>query len=208
MTAPKVEPVRHYDEHGRLLAAGVLWSEYAASAELMCQIALGVGFTILFPALVYLCASLLFSKSSGYELTAAIIFMAGMAIIAIALADWRERKWRQLRALVFYRDGLMHTPYGIPSDKAWDKVAGHHDIVRSIELEKARVGLPAPLRDRLDAVTMYSHEGTQVTLGRHLCPSISMIVAVQLNKALQDIRKAAAAPAQNAAPRAGRRKID
>jgi hypothetical protein len=198
MKEPHVAPVREYDEQGRLVSAGVVWNEYDMIAHRWCLSVAALGLLFAVPALLFLLASLMFPKQSGYELLASAIVLGFGIVSAVAFAIFLDRKWKK-RALIFRRDGLMHTPYGYLVGKTSESVAGHHDIIRSIERGPA---------DFFDAIVIYSHEGTQVSVGYRVCPTISLIVTVQLNKALQEIRKASAAPAQNATPRAGRRKVD
>jgi hypothetical protein len=169
--------VRKRDADGQLAEAGFFWTEERSHAE--------AWFTAIFYAACAMVGLGLGGIESGdKEIAGAIV--AGPALLA---AGWCIMQYfgRRARGASFYRDGQIVRLEGIPGRGRRYYIAGHWDMIRSIECHKAT--------ERLWSVRLHFNIGTSVGIALTKEEDEARIAVVQLARALQEMRDAAREPA-------------
>lgn len=159
------ERIRKINRHGELEAAGYEWHETFGFSG-------GVGALKAIVCLVF-CAVGAVNEEPLTSLAAAIAFPCTLIFWFLTCDGYPRR-------VTFHRGGRIGTRYGLNWNYFWKfKVAGHHENIASIEAHK-------------NQVRMYSHGGDIVFLGEPTDEFTAHKVAVQLTKALAEMREATA----------------
>jgi hypothetical protein len=159
------QPLRERDVDGRLLAAGVRWSENRGVAEALC-LSLAV---------------LVCMAGAGTILVSGI---GGALVLGLGIWLWRSsfRIAGCKRELVFHRDGGMKAPLGFAHyHESCREILGHNADIVSIEMRKEGAG---DIR-----VVMFFRSGDVVHAAGSLLPDEAHKIAVQLTLALAELRE-------------------
>lgn len=170
---PSVRPLREHDSDGRLVAAGAEWAELRLWAIWL------IAPLYIAPYFVFALA-LIFGLANGFPLPSVIAMLVGLLgmILSIRLANYVGQR---RRSLLIRADGSVVAPQGlhfVPRFVLKDSSIIDQALIVSIEAERDTRGEPF--------VCLYSSEGDRFTVGFR-CPAHKL--AVQLQKALRDIRR-------------------
>lgn len=158
---------RKFDAAGNLVAAGYQWREFNRMVIL-------AGFGYL-PVIAW-AAYYLLSRDAGPIQLFTIIGLAAVITIYI-----RENGVRP-KSVIFTMSGAIETPFGFGQFKD-KRIGGNHRNIVSIEV------------GRHETVHLISSEGdTIIVTGQELGPATTRKIAVQLTKALEEIRRAQMGP--------------
>lgn len=183
MTLPELwrhGPIRERDAGGRLLEAGYRWDRFRM-LEMLGFGAVAIGTLVLAPFM-----------HEGHSPE------AGVATAAVGLAMLAGLAWviRRPRMIVFTRDGRVLAPNGI-AGRFWVRNLGPIAEVSSIELTSS-------CRDF--GVVLFTTEGRTILLAERMFKADARLVAVQVTKALREMRESIATmtnqrrPASESAP--------
>lgn len=160
--------IREYDAEGRLIAAGFLWYEMREWPKTVFHVVGTLPFVLLLAACV----------TAGPDITPRLPVMGVLAAILVAsflpLVFFGFRQ----RAVIFHADGRTGTPYGIPYARGAKELFPHSEML-SIEASGPNV-------------ILYSTEGLSFSVGQRLDGWVARLIAVQLNKALTELRESQA----------------
>ena len=181
---PLVEAIREKDYAGRLINAGARWREESKFGiyETVILLVIHVG------CIAY-SISLVIDGRHGFEplwLTA-----LGIAGFVLTCRDASESCFKR-RAIFFRRDGSVFVPRGIPFDRRAGELAWRQDIFRSIEVRKTR--------EHGYAVDIHTSEGDAIMIGWKMSDATARKLAVQLTKALRELRETTARDALDLTP--------
>lgn len=177
MARDQVIKIREQDASGPLCAAGASWVELRDSYAIAGSVIACTGVVAL--ALGIASAGDSYAQRSGAA--TGLLVAAGLLIVAGVIL-WAAMR-RRHRAVVFQSDGVIYTPHGLPGYEGWRAVEGNHAGIASIESRLHRGEY---------IVVMISHEGDQVWVSQNLTQASALKVAVQLTRALAELRLAAA----------------
>lgn len=162
-----VNRFRKYDASGKLVAAGFQWQEFNIKVVL-------AGFCYI-PLLMWIAYYFLSNDAGPIQL---LLIIALAISIAIYIAGSRFRP----KSVIFTTDGTIETPFGFGGYKD-KRIGGNHRNIVSIEV------------GRREHVQMISNDGdTVVITGQELTDITARKVAVQLTKALEEIRRTQMGP--------------
>lgn len=164
---PMGPAIREHDSERRLIATGYQWDEHS-HAQLLLAVATAV-------SAFYLCIV----NYPIHGLKGALPFAATVSVSTWAVL-WM---WFQRRTVMFHRDGAVLTPYGRPNKLGARRLRIHHASIASIEVTNECDG---------NGVAIYSVEGDTYIVGHRLRAPDARLVAVQLTKALRDMRESLA----------------
>lgn len=99
-----------------------------------------------------------------------------VAIVGIGVFEWL---WDYRRVVLFWRDGTIETPNGLPDRVGMRELPVNHRAIASIELTRECRGT---------GVVIYTIEGESIVVGHKLRTADARKVAVQLTKALHQLR--------------------
>jgi len=157
-------PIRRHDTDGRLIKAGYRWDQLRLIEKLGLG---GAGTSLIVAAPVMYVGH---SPQGGFA-----CLIAGLALLAILMAI---QKWP--RVVIFTRDGDVLTPHGLPGRMFLRKLDFLHTEVVSVELT----------RDCRDyGVVLFTSEGRSVLLAERMFKADARLVAVQVTKALREMRE-------------------
>jgi hypothetical protein len=169
------KPIRERDEDGRLLAAGLQWTEMRKGA-------FGTIITIANLSLMGSMAGCvhqqMFRDSNGGLVALWLLGVCVVCVVAARLAPGR------MRALVFHEDGRTSAPYGFAHySSKYREVYGSNAEFVSIEARSH-----GPQSSDAD-VLAYSRTGGVTYVAGHLHRDNAHMVAVQLTLALAELRE-------------------
>lgn len=168
-------PTRRHDTNGSLMEAGYQWDQLRLIEKLGLG---GAGTSLIFAAPVMYVSH---SPQGGFA-----CLSAGFALLAILMA---LQKWP--RVIVFTRRGHILTPHGIPGRLFLRKLDFLHTELVSIELT----------RDCRDyGVVLFTSEGRTVLVAERMFKADARLVAVQMTKALREMRETMATMASQRRP--------
>ncbi|MEZ5898493.1 MAG: hypothetical protein R3D51_03270 [Hyphomicrobiaceae bacterium] len=179
-----VEAIRSNDPDGRLASAGAAWREESRfgmyATAILIILAIG-GFV---------CSiSLLTDGRHGLEW----LWLTAASIIGfVATCCDASESCLKRRGILFRRDGSVYVPYGIPFDRRAGDLAWTQDIFRSIEVRETR--------EHGHAVDIHTSEGDAIMIAWHMSEATARKLAVQLTKALRELREATARDALDLTP--------
>ena len=159
------QPLRERDADGRLVAAGVRWSEHRELAQAGC-LSLAV---------------LVCMAGAGTFLVSG---MGGALVLGLGIWLWRcsFRLSGRQRELLFRPDGSMKAPLGFAHyQESCREILGHNADIVSIEMRKEGAG---DIR-----VVMFFRGGDVVHAAGSLLPDEAHKIAVQLTLALVELRE-------------------
>ena len=159
-------PIRERDASGVLIAAGYRWDQY--------RILEMTGFGA-FATIMLILAPVMYANHSP---------PAGVACAAAGLAMLMGLAWvvKHPRIIVLTRDGRVRAPNGI-TGRFWVRDLGSIAEVASIELTSS-------CRD--SGVVLFTTEGRTILLAESMRKVDARLVAVQLTKALHEMRQSLA----------------
>lgn len=184
MARDQVIKIRNQDASARLCAAGASWVELRDSYAIAGSVIACTGVVAL--ALGIASAGDSYAQRSGAA--TGLLVVAGFLIVA-GVVLWATMRCRR-RAVVFQLDGVISTPHGLPGYEGWRAVEGNHAGIVSIESRLHRGEY---------IVVIVSYEGDQVWVSQNLTQDRALKVAVQLSRALSELRSAQAAGARQRA---------
>lgn len=159
--------IRRHDANGSLMEAGYQWDQLRLIEKLGLG---GAGTSLIVAAPVMYVGH---SPQGGFACLA-----AGLALLAILIA---LQKWP--RIVMFTRDGSILTPHGLPGRPFLRREDFLHTDVVSVELT----------RDCRDyGVVLFTSEGRSVLLAERMFKADARLVAVQVTKALREMRESMA----------------
>jgi hypothetical protein len=156
-------PIRQSDDEHRLVETGYHWHELSHD---MIWVAAATFVSALYLSVAY------YSESN---FKAALPFAAVAAIYSDILLRLLLRR----RTVVFRRDGSVRMPYGRPNKIGVRKLRIDHASIASIETTRECEGT---------GVAIYTVDGQTIIVSHKLRPSSARLVAVQLTKALHELR--------------------
>lgn len=167
--------IRRHDANGSLMEAGYRWDQL----RLIEKLGLGGAGTSLIVA-----APVMYVGHSPEGGVACLV--AGLALLALLVG---LQKWP--RVIVFTRDGNILTPHGLPGRLFLRKLDFLHTEVVSVELT----------RDCRDyGVVLFTSEGRTVLVAERMFKADARLVAVQVTKALREMRETMATMASQRRP--------
>jgi len=178
MAHDQIVKIRGQNASGQLTSAGARWVELRDSYAIGGSLIACVGVVAL--ALGIASAGDSYAQRSGAA-TGLLMVAALLIIIGVAVVVTMRRR---LRAVVFQSDGTISAPNGLPGNQSWRKVEGsHRDIV----------GIESRLHRGEYIVVLVTVDGDQVWVSQNLTQDRALKVAVQLSRALSELRLAATA---------------
>lgn len=183
---PLVEAIREYDRQGRLAEAGAVWREESrfGFGLLVIESIVCVGGFFYAIALV---------QGGRYGLEP--LWLAAASVVGFVLVcRGAVESCLPKRVLMLRRDGTAYVTRGIPYDRRAGDLAWTQDIFRSIEVRKTR--------EHGFAVDIHTSEGDAIMIGWKMSVGTARKLAVQLTKALRELREATARDALDLTPEA------
>jgi hypothetical protein len=160
-------PIRRYDDDRRLLEAGYRWDQLRLIEKLGLAGA-GAGLICAAPFMY-----VSHSPQAGFA-----CLIAGVALLALLAG---LQRWP--RMIVFTREGHILTPHGLPGRPFLRRLDFPHTQVVSVELT----------RDCRDyGVVLFTNEGRTVLLAERMFKADARLIAVQVTKALREMRESMA----------------
>lgn len=184
MNEAGVAPIRCHDESGRLVAAGVDWTEYRVGFIWLVAVPAALLLLPLTPLFVGMLAT-------GFATGLTALFIAN--VVSVGALIWvANRSGVRTRSAVFHADGTISVPQGLPVQPRIKALSFPHTEVTSIEqMQAGQIAKDVPV----SFIDVFGREGDHVTLGHNLRPQVCHRAVVQLTKALAEIREAIARPA-------------
>lgn len=167
LRSPNGPAIRDHDGNGRLIAAGYQWDEFPHIRLLF------IGAVLV--SSTYLCV--VNSRTGG--VAAALPFVLSGAI-SIAVGTWL---WECRRTIVFRRDGNVLAPNGLPNRLGVRRMRIDSAAIASIEVTRECEGA---------GVAIYTVDGETFVISHKLKSPDARLVAVQLTKALRELRESQA----------------
>lgn len=159
--------IRRHDDDGRLAEAGYRWDQLRLIEKLGLA-ALSAAAIILAPFMYV-----------GHSPQASVAFaMAGLGLLAIFVV---LQKWP--RTVVFTREASVLTPHGLPGRLFLRRLDFPHTEISSIE---------ATRNCRDYGVVIFTTEGRTILLAERMFKADARLAAVQLTKALREMRESIA----------------
>jgi hypothetical protein len=185
----EAKPIRRMDQNGVLTGVGVEWTE-EASLRHNNRLLMWFAFLICLP-------------STLVSLGLAVAF--GLpGLISFGLFAWMTGYvlyWQfgplPKRSIICARDGSIITPHGVPGQNGRAKLRLAQADIASIEIGPCRSGMR---QDWTSTVQIVSEDGMTETISQKLHREEGREVAVKLNHALREMRRAVATPVTAAAP--------
>ena len=184
--ATLVEAIRMNDREGRLASAGAAWREESKFGMYASAI------MIIFFVGGFVCSiSILMDGRHGLEW----LWLPVASIIGfVATCSDAPESCLKRRGILFRRDGSVYVPYGIPFDRRAGDLAWTQDIFRSIEVRK--------VREHDYAVDIHTSEGDAIMIAWRMNEGTARKLAVQLTRALRELREATARESLDLTPEA------
>lgn len=183
---PLVRAIREHDRAGCLINAGAEWREESRfgmyETAILGMVCVGVFF--------YSIALVHGGRYGLQPLWLTAVCVAGFVFVCRDAVDTCLPR----RAIFFRRDGSVYVPRGIPFDRRAGELGWTQDIFRSIELRKTR--------EHGFAVDIHTSEGDAIMIGWKMSEAAARKLAVQLTKALRELREAIARDALDLSPEA------
>lgn len=169
-------PIREYDSRGQLVAAGFQWDERPEFWLIL---------SVLLAPVVLSGATLKFALDGDFVIAMRFL-MAALASGWLCVWLW---SWR--RSIVFYRDGRVMAPGGIPERFGIRKLRLNNDRVTSIEVMNHHDDI---------YIAIFTSEGETFIVSHCMRSGDARLVAVQLTKALRELRQSMSSVKNFAAP--------
>ncbi|HEV7276529.1 MAG TPA: hypothetical protein VGN80_09605 [Devosiaceae bacterium] len=184
MTRFQCEKIREHDDKGRLVKSGAEWREKRWWLALF-----GVGVFCL--GVAGLLLAWMFDHLYPGHPAAFNTALLSSPLLLLGIMWAGPSSWRK-RALIFHADGRMEMPYGLPYHPFRRAIEGHHKVLISIEQERHA--------DHTSSVTGISTGGDSVGIAKDVTKYQALKVAVQLTRALNELRQDLASGAELSAP--------
>lgn len=193
------EPLREYDAKGQLVAAGYQWLEAKKSSRFVritfvlipFVFAIEISLWYALDTIIYPPPQSLYMQSFGPAPRIAwnIFLLAVPVVLGVLLVRFMNRdSWRR-RALLIHREGFISAPHGLSNNQY---IADTRPITYRIDSPIASI----EMRDNRDnyPVNVYFSDGTRLLVDVNSSRDDARIIAVQLTRALQEIRTDAQRP--------------
>ena len=160
---PNGPPLRCYDQEGLLASSGYQWDERMPPKYLGCGIVAAAAFALS----VFLFANVSAAAGIG-ALVTSVIGAAGCIYY-----------WRCRPTVIFHRDGRVETPFGVPR-KPW---------ARFLPVDQTKISTIEAVRQKDSAcIELVTVDGETCIVGSELRFADARLIAVQLSKALRELR--------------------
>ncbi|MGD9668822.1 MAG: hypothetical protein AB7U75_07145 [Hyphomicrobiaceae bacterium] len=181
-----VEAIRMNDREGRLTSAGAAWREESKFGMYASAI------MIIFFVGGFVCSiSILMDGRHGLEW----LWLPAASIIGfVATCSDAPESCLKRRGILFRRDGSVYVPYGIPFDRRSGDLPWRQNIFRSIEVRRTR--------EHGYVVDIHTSEGDAIMIAWRINEGTARKLAVQLTKALRELREATARESLDLTPEA------
>ena len=156
-------PIRERNDEGTLCGSGYQWDEQRLSRQFASAAAPAAGVIVGIGIVPQ-------HPALGFL---ALVF--GLALLTAVF----HRRVRE-RVVIFLRDGEISTPHGTPQRFFRSRLSFNHDAIASIELTSDCEGF---------GVMLFTTEGQSVLLSQRMHKADARFVAVQLSKALREMRE-------------------
>jgi hypothetical protein len=173
----RYQVIRERDAQNRLTAAGFSWPEVSQAWLVAGLFVLGMGTLMAVGAML----NGMFTPYHPYAGPPPAgagpgLLMMGLGVLLLVVACLRRR------TIIFTVEGDILAPQGLPGQIGRDRVGGHHDSIASLENMQ--------MKDEKGVVRLISYGGDTVYLSGQVHRDTALKVAVQLTKALNEIRQA------------------
>lgn len=156
-------PIRHRDSEHRLVETGYHWHELPHDRVWLVA---ATGASALYLSVTYY-------SEANFKMA------LPCAAVAAIYADILLRLLLRRRSVIFSRDGSVRMPYGRPNKLGVRKLRINHASIASIETTQECEGT---------GVAIYTVDGQTILVGHKLRTSSARLVAVQITKALHELR--------------------
>lgn len=156
----------------RLAEAGYQWKETNQGVQI-------TGWTIMgFSSFAFLLAWAIAGMRNGSDAASVLMLIGfGMLLVGHMIGNvWAHR----MRSIIFEATGPIRAPQGLPLAMHVTELGCRVDEISNIELDRSANGQ--------QAVSIISIEGDTVLVAHNLLPDTARKVAVQLTRALDDLR--------------------